>query len=62
MKQRAEMWHALPRDVAQWWRDRDASAVVLRDGKPTVMGPVKDRAAVVEITLDGGMPRYGEVR
>jgi hypothetical protein len=23
MQQRADYWHALPRDVARWWRERD---------------------------------------
>lgn len=25
MHQRADYWHALPRDVARWWRDRDSA-------------------------------------
>jgi hypothetical protein len=28
MHQRADYWHALPRDVARWWRDRDGTPSV----------------------------------
>jgi peptidoglycan/xylan/chitin deacetylase (PgdA/CDA1 family) len=52
MKQRASMWHALPKEVARWWRDRDASTVVARDGEPAISGVASNRAAVVRLTLD----------
>jgi peptidoglycan/xylan/chitin deacetylase (PgdA/CDA1 family) len=52
MKQRANMWHALPKEIARWWRDRDASALEIRDGEPEVTGPVAGRAAVAPLTLD----------
>lgn len=52
MKQRAQMWHALPKDIAQWWSDRNSSALVIRDGKPEVTGPLADRACVARLALD----------
>lgn len=54
MKQRARMWHALPREIAQWWRQRDASALIIRHGEPLISGLVSTRAAVARLTLDAG--------
>ena len=40
------VWHALPREVAQWWRQRDASAL-RPDGRGwRVEGPASDRGRV----------------
>jgi hypothetical protein len=33
MRQRGKYWHALPRDVALWWRQRAALEPHCRDGK-----------------------------
>ncbi|MEI6336468.1 MAG: hypothetical protein WCS87_18070 [Methylococcaceae bacterium] len=52
MKQRAHMWHALPKDIAQWWRSRDASTLVIKDGKPEIIGSLANNAAVARLTLD----------
>ncbi len=52
MKQRAGMWHALPKEIARWWRDRDASALVVRDGNLAVDGPAAGRATVTRIATD----------
>ena len=52
MKQRANMWHALPKEIARWWRDRDASTLEIRNGEPAITGPVAGRAAVVPLMLD----------
>jgi hypothetical protein len=47
------MWHALPKDVAAWWRDRDQST--LRHGRNclTILGPAasRGRAAVIQATV-----------
>ena len=29
-------WHALPREVAGWWKRRSAASCVVRDGNPTI--------------------------
>lgn len=40
-------WHALPRDVARWWRQRDDLAIVAgEDGQPRVTGDSDYRATV----------------
>jgi hypothetical protein len=40
------VWHALPREVARWWRQRDASEL-RRDGDGwRVEGPASDRGRV----------------
>jgi hypothetical protein len=44
------MWHALPKEVAAWWRERDQST--LRRGRAgwTILGPAanRGRAAVIQ--------------
>lgn len=44
-----DTWHALPREVAAWWRRRAASRVEKVDGRWVVRGPAADDA-VVELT------------
>ena len=39
-------WHALPREVAGWWRDRAASTVRHHDGRWSVEGPASPRGQV----------------
>ena len=40
-------WHALPRDIALWWRQRDALTVVPGpDGRPQVAGTSDYKATV----------------
>lgn len=41
-----EAWHALPREVADWWRRRAQSVPVLADGVWTVRGPAAGEAVV----------------
>lgn len=46
------LWFALPKDVAQWWRNRSKSTVVLtNEGQPVVDGPAKDRGVVAWASL-----------
>jgi peptidoglycan/xylan/chitin deacetylase (PgdA/CDA1 family) len=45
-------WHALPRDVAQWWRTRDALDCEERDGTARVVGPGAERASVAWARAD----------
>jgi peptidoglycan/xylan/chitin deacetylase (PgdA/CDA1 family) len=44
-------WHALPREVADWWRSR-AESVVRRGSGLEVSGPAADRAAIRFATAD----------
>lgn len=60
MKERARMWHALPKEVARWWRRRDMFTLEIRDGPSVVSGPDSNRAEVVRLTLDpAGYLRFG---
>lgn len=54
MKSELNCWHALPRDVARWWRDRNNSELVLAGTKLYVDGPARDRAKVMSIRLHEG--------
>jgi peptidoglycan/xylan/chitin deacetylase (PgdA/CDA1 family) len=63
MKRRANLWHTLPREIARWWRDRDASTLGSRDGEPEIIGPVGGRAAVAALMLDSaGTLHFRELR
>jgi hypothetical protein len=41
-----EAWRPLPREIAAWWRRREASSLELRDGAWRVVGPAADEAQV----------------
>jgi hypothetical protein len=41
-----DAWHALPRDVAAWWRRRAQSVPELADGAWVVSGPAAGEAVV----------------
>jgi peptidoglycan/xylan/chitin deacetylase (PgdA/CDA1 family) len=48
------LWFALPRDVARWWRDRADSEVVALDGiQPIIKGPAAERGRVAWASLQG---------
>lgn len=49
---RENLWFALPREVARWWRERAASHIVTHNGiAPHVEGPAADLATVVWASL-----------
>lgn len=47
------VWHALPREVAAWWRDRAASTIRSCGGGWTIEGPAAASAVVRYATPDG---------
>jgi peptidoglycan/xylan/chitin deacetylase (PgdA/CDA1 family) len=49
-REKGGMWHALPRDVATWWRQRD-ELMLQRDpmGDWTILGPASDRSRVTTV-------------
>lgn len=50
------VWHALPREIADWWRRRAASAI-RRDGDGWLIeGPASARARIRFATTDGPAP------
>jgi len=52
------IWSALPRDVANWWRDRSKMSLVQKDGTWRVEGPGQERARVAYATLIGDKVTY----
>jgi hypothetical protein len=51
MKAKRGMWQVLPREVAQWWRDRSASSITRKNGRLTVEGPAAGRAHIIKSML-----------
>ena len=47
-------WHALPKEAARWWIDRDASELSLLGGAWTIHGPARDRGMVMRVNLVEG--------
>lgn len=55
LKSKASVWHALPRDVADWWRRRDASEVRFDSGgKAYIEGPAAKDGVVAQARLVEG--------
>ena len=47
-----ECWHALPGDVAAWWRERDSSVVIADQQNATAIdGPAESRGVVAEVSV-----------
>ena len=55
MKGKQGMWHALPRDVARWWKDRTKSTLVRKNDSFVVEGPVAGKASVLKTKVENGM-------
>jgi hypothetical protein len=56
MWERDSVWHAHPKDVAQWWRDRDGSSLSRSSDGRHITGPAGDRGAVIRASiLDGSL-------
>ncbi len=58
MKDKPDLWHALPRDLAQWWRQRGASSLVKTGDGYRVQGPAAGRASIIRTTLVGDRLRH----
>jgi hypothetical protein len=52
------VWTPLPRDVADWWRDRSRMELVQENGRWRVEGPGQERARVAYASLEGDGVRY----
>ena len=52
------IWTALPRDVADWWKQRSQMHLVLEGGQWCVEGPGKERARVAYAALTGDQVTY----
>jgi hypothetical protein len=54
-----DVWFALPREVARWWRDREHSTIILPDeGQAFIKGPAADRASVAWVSVVQGELHY----
>lgn len=55
LKSKASVWHALPRDVADWWRKRDESEIRFdSDGRPYIKGPAAEDGIVAHAEVLNG--------
>jgi hypothetical protein len=52
------IWTALPRDVANWWRERSKMELVQENGEWRVEGPGKERARVAYASVAGEAVTY----
>ena len=55
MSKKRALWHALPREVASWWKGREASTLQEKDGKYAIHGPVAGRGSVQVWTNESEM-------
>jgi hypothetical protein len=46
MRDRDHVWTPLPREVAEWWRQRSQMKLAQKDGQWRVEGPGKERARI----------------
>ncbi|HEY6272412.1 MAG TPA: hypothetical protein VIX19_10510 [Terriglobales bacterium] len=52
------VWFALPREVNEWWRQRNAMRLVRNGSGWTIEGPGKERARVAYARLEEGKVAY----
>lgn len=53
VKERGGFWHALPRDVTRWWRDRAGSRIEQAGDSLVIRGPAANAGRIVELHSDG---------
>ena len=54
MTEKSNMYQALPRDIAAWWRDRNSSRLRKNDGEYVVAGSVSARSSIIKTTIENG--------
>jgi hypothetical protein len=64
LRDRHQVWMALPGEINRWWRNRHAMRLIRCGGGWRVEGPGSDRARVAHATLDGDrlVYRFDRVR
>lgn len=55
MQGETSCWHALPRELARWWGDRNVSELVPSGAGWRIDGPASDRGEVMRVNLREGM-------
>jgi hypothetical protein len=58
LRNAGKVWMALPREVDQWWRERNQMKLAYDDGVWRIEGPGRERARVAYATLAGDSIRY----
>jgi hypothetical protein len=58
LRSKDKVWIALPRDVANWWRQRSNMQLVCQNGEWRVEGPGSERARVAYASLVGDTVTY----
>jgi hypothetical protein len=58
MRSEGKVWLALPREVADWWRQRRQMRLVRDSGVWRIEGPGKERARIAYAAVDGGKISY----
>lgn len=58
LREENDIWTALPRDVATWWRQRSRMNLVDNDGVWSVEGPGSERARIAYASLAGDTVEY----
>jgi peptidoglycan/xylan/chitin deacetylase (PgdA/CDA1 family) len=48
-RERGDYWHALPREVARWWRNREDSHI---DGGTRIIGPAAERGSICSLRVE----------
>ncbi len=47
LSEQTDCWHALPQEVADWWRQRDRIQIAITDDFPKLVGPAAERAKIL---------------
>ena len=58
MRSEGNVWLALPREVANWWRQRRQMKLVRDNGAWRIDGLGKERARIAYVAMDGGKISY----
>jgi len=58
LREKDRVWTTLPRDVANWWRQRSKMELVSQNGEWRVEGPGSERARVAYASLAGDAVTY----
>jgi len=55
LKGKQGMWHAQPRDITRWWKDRTQSTLVRKNDTVSIQGPASGRARLLKTKVEGGI-------